>query len=73
MLRTPKTSSKVDLEDEICHLQIELLEEAQHNKLLMEHLFFSLQNISGKKKSLQQKFIIECYILLIRCQHSNAT
>jgi hypothetical protein len=41
MSRTPKTSSKVDLEDEIYRLQFELLEEAQDNKLLMEHLFSS--------------------------------
>jgi len=39
--RTPKASSKVDLEDEICCLQFELLEEAQDNKLLMEHFFSS--------------------------------
>jgi len=53
--RTLKTPSKVDLEGEICRLQIELLEEAQGNKLLMEHLVFSLQNISGKQKTLQAK------------------
>jgi hypothetical protein len=43
----------VDLNDEICHLQIELLEEAQDNKLLTEHLLSSLQNSSGKQKTLQ--------------------
>jgi hypothetical protein len=45
----------VDLKDEICRFQFELLEEAQDNKLLMEHLFFSLQNINGKHKKLQAK------------------
>jgi hypothetical protein len=45
----------VDLKDEICRLQFELLEEARNNKLLMEHLFISLQNISGKQKTFQTK------------------
>jgi hypothetical protein len=45
----------VDLEDEIYHLQFELLEEARDNKLLMEHLLSSFQNINGKQKTLQAK------------------
>jgi hypothetical protein len=45
----------VDLEDEICRLQFELLVEAQDNKLLMEHFISSLQNINGKHKTLQAK------------------
>jgi hypothetical protein len=43
----------VDSEDEICHLQIELVEEAQDNQLLLEHLLASLQTISGEQKTLQ--------------------
>jgi hypothetical protein len=50
--RTPKASPKVDLEDEVCLLQLELVKEARDNKLLLEHLFASLQIISGKQKKL---------------------
>jgi hypothetical protein len=52
MLRIPKASSKVDVEDEIYFLQFELLEETQDNKLLMEDFLSSLQNINGKQKTL---------------------
>jgi hypothetical protein len=75
--RSPKTSPKVDLEDEICCLQFELLEEAQDNKLLMEHLFSSnkwfCKILVANKKHLKKKFKMECYILLIRSQLLNAT
>ncbi len=77
MSRTPKASSNVNLEDEICCLQVELLEEAWDNKLLMEHLFSSsklfCKILVASKKHFKQKFRMECYILLIRSQLSNAT
>ncbi len=54
-LRTPKTTSKMVLKNEICRLQFKLLEAAQNNKLLTEHLFSSLQNINDKQNTLQAK------------------
>lgn len=45
--RTPNAPTKVDLEDEICCLQIRLVEEA-NDYVLLEHLLVSLQNVSSE-------------------------
>ncbi len=45
----------MDLEDEICHLQIEQVEETWNNQVLLEHLLASVQNLSRKQKMLKAK------------------
>jgi hypothetical protein len=50
MSRPPKKTSKVDLEDEIHSLCLELVEETQDNQALLEHLLASLQTVYGKQK-----------------------
>ncbi len=53
--KLPKETSKVDIQDEICQLQIELVEEAQDNHAFLEHLFALFRAIYGKQKTLKAK------------------
>ncbi len=55
MSRPPKKTSKVDLEDEIHSLCLELVEETQDNQALLEHLLASLQTVYGKQKPWKHK------------------
>jgi hypothetical protein len=49
--------SKVDLENNICQVQNELVEEAQASQVLLENIFLvitpSLQIVFGKRKTLR--------------------
>jgi len=72
--RTLKASTKVDLKDEICHLQIELVEEAQKtcycwNICLLHYKLL----VTSKKHSEVEIQNGTCYIFLIGCKHLNAT
>jgi len=44
---------KVDPEDEIHRFYIKLMEEAQNNRAILEHLLASLQIVYGEQKTLK--------------------
>jgi hypothetical protein len=51
--KTPTETCAIGLKDKICWLQIELVEEAWGNQVLLEHLFTSFRIVAGKKKTLK--------------------
>ncbi len=51
--RTPNETCKIRLEDKICQVQFELVEEAWDSQVLLEHLLALIQIVAGKQKTLK--------------------
>lgn len=59
--RTLKELSNADLENKICRVQNELVEETHASQVLLEHLFASFQIMSRKHKMLKVELTMGYY------------
>lgn len=68
---TLKESSKTNLENEICWVQNELVEEEQTSQVLLEHLLTLLRIVFGKQKTLKVEIdhgLLPCNgVLIFKC------